>query len=368
MRYIGRSTSTDPMAPPVELSDLLREHRGELLRRWTELWEYVQSQRPESNFPDPPYEALLDLMPFDPSRSQSLPAPVSDWFERSPVFCSGAALCQLHVTVAALLIRKNIPERVELLRRLESSIETLMLATGTRRWMDNLYRESGAGSALHSERLAVIGHFAAGIAHEIGNPLASISAIVQLLERRTGDAFTIDQLAHVHEGVNRIARIVRELTDFARPARTLEVPTDVNEVLLSAVTLARYDRRTREITIETDLDPVLPSIPIVPDQLLQVLINLLINAIDALDGKGAITTSTRATGNAIRIAVRDNGHGIPAAILPRIFDPFFTTKPVGKGTGLGLSVSHGIISSFGGRIEVETAPGEGATFIVVLPI
>ena len=365
------------MIPPAPLTHIIREHRDALLGRWRELWDYVQRQRPESNFPDPPYGDILDVLPFDPKRSPALPSTVREWFEQSPIFCSGAALCQLHISVAALLIREDVPERAGILRSLELSIENMMLTAGTQRWLDNLYRHSGAGGALHAERLAVIGHFAAGIAHEIGNPLASISAIVQVLERRLEDPFLTGQLAHVRGGVDRIARIVRELTDFSRPARTAVYPTDVNEVVLSAVTLARYDQRTGSISIMTDLQPGIPPVAVVPDQLLQVLINLLGNAFK-FTRQGRIVLRVRVqrhpvdAGKELRFEVQDTGIGIADVQRARLFESFSQgdssiTRKYG-GTGLGLSICRLLIDLMGGEIGVHTVYGKGSMFWFTLPL
>ena len=141
----------------------------------------------------------------------------------------------------------------------------------------------------------------------------------------------------------------------------------VNDILATATRLMQYDHRAKKIEFVSDLSPTLPIVHVVPDQLLQVLLNLLINAVDAMDGVGTVETRTAHDQRGVSVSIRDSGHGIPASIIARVFDPFFTTKAVGKGTGLGLSVSYGIMKRYGGTIEVESEVGVGSTFTVHLP-
>ena len=222
----------------------------------------------------------------------------------------------------------------------------------------------------HSERLAAVGHMAAGIAHEVGNPLTSISSLVQLMQRRTSDVFLSENLSKIREHIYRITKIVRDLVDFSRPTLINRSSTDVNELVTSAVGLLKHDSRTRNIDFVIDTQPGLPSTMGVPDQLHQVLVNLLLNAVDAVtecDDKH-IAIVTESIDDFVQIRVVDNGCGIPTDIKNRIFEPFFTTKEVGKGTGLGLSVSHGIIKRMGGDISVDSVVDKGTTFTIRLPV
>ncbi len=351
----------------LTVTSFIERHRPEILEKWTELWNSVQRKRPESHFPDPPYEAILAHLPFDPPYAPPLGDELQHWFNIAPIFCSGAAFCQLQAVSASILIHERYEERGEILAELENSLEAMSLEAGTRRWIGAVLNDTSKKEAVHAERLAVIGQLAAGVAHEIGNPLTSISAIVQVLERRTEDPFTTEQLQHVKKSIDRIARIVRELVDFSRPAPSMPAPVQVNDILATAIRLVQYDHRSRSITYDCVCDPALPVIHLVPDQILQVFLNLLINAIDAMNGQGRITVRTSADAHNARISIADSGHGIPADILPRIFDPFFTTKPMGKGTGLGLSVSYGIVKRYDGSIDVTSEPGVGSTFTIVLP-
>jgi signal transduction histidine kinase len=222
---------------------------------------------------------------------------------------------------------------------------------------------------LHQEKMASLGLMAAGIAHEIGNPLASISSLVQVMQRRVKDPALQDHLDDLQEQVKRITRIVRELVDFSRPKSAEPQWVDVNEVVRSAVGLVRFDRRAKDVRFETDLAEELPPVRCVPDQLQQVLFNLLVNALDAVEGKGRrIVVRSWAEEDSVAVSVADDGIGIPEAIRQKIFEPFFTTKPVGRGTGLGLTVSYGIVRNFGGTLDVESREGQGSTFTVRLPL
>jgi len=220
-----------------------------------------------------------------------------------------------------------------------------------------------------SERLATVGHLAAGVAHEVGNPLTSISSLVQVMERKTDDDFIHGNLKKIREHINRIAKIVRELVDFSRPSSVEMTPTQINETVESAVGLLKYDGRCRHIDFEMNLERNLPKIECVPDQIHQVLINLLLNAIDAMQDQGdTIQVSTNRDNGSIRIAIKDQGVGMSPEVREKVFEPFFTTKNVGKGTGLGLSVSHGIVSKMGGTIQVTSKKNAGSTFTIELPI
>lgn len=219
-----------------------------------------------------------------------------------------------------------------------------------------------------SEKLAVIGQLAAGVAHEIGNPLASISSLVQLMQRKNNDEQLGEQLKTIKENIDRISKIVRELVDFSRPPGEDKVLLAITDVLKTAVGIVKYDKRVKNVEFVTDMDSELPMINIVPDQLLQVFVNILINALDAIEGEGKIEVKTYLENNFICIDIKDNGCGMEQEVINKIFDPFFTTKSVGKGTGLGLSVSYGIIKKLNGNITVKSKLNEGSIFTIKLPI
>lgn len=221
-----------------------------------------------------------------------------------------------------------------------------------------------------SERLATVGHMAAGVAHEVGNPLTAISSLVQVLQRKTDDEFIQVQLKKVREHIKRITKIVRDLVDFSRPASADITRAQVNDIIESAVGLLKHDARCRDVRFKLDLDKDLPKVNCIPDHVHQVLVNLFLNAVDALEDEDVpeIITQTERSNNHIIIKVSDKGMGMSEEVQQRIFEPFFTTKDVGSGTGLGLSVSHGIISKMNGSIHVDSTEGEGTTFTIELPI
>lgn len=219
-----------------------------------------------------------------------------------------------------------------------------------------------------SEKLAVIGQLAAGVAHEIGNPLTSISSIVQLLQRKVNEEFVNEQLANIRSNIDRISKIVRELVDFSRPPGHERSVIQITDVIKTAIGIVKYDKRVRKVEFDTQLASDLPRISLVPDQILQVFINILFNALDAIEGNGKIKVKTYHNNDSIFIEIKDNGCGMDKETISKIFDPFFTTKEVGKGTGLGLSVSYGIIKKFKGDILVQSEVKKGSTFTIKLPV
>jgi two-component system NtrC family sensor kinase len=220
-----------------------------------------------------------------------------------------------------------------------------------------------------SEKLAAIGQLAAGVAHEINNPLTAIIANAQILHRE------LPPNSDLQESVDLIARagaratqVVRNLLDFARKEEYHLGVTDPNETIERALELVQHEILSRGIRLEFNPDPNLPPILASQDHLQSVWLNLLLNAIDSLDKTPAeVHITTLRIGDEIHVKVADNGKGIPSDRLTRIFEPFYTTKAAGRGTGLGLSVSHRIVRQHGGRIGVESQVGVGSTFTVVLP-
>lgn len=219
-----------------------------------------------------------------------------------------------------------------------------------------------------SEKLAVIGQIAAGVAHEIGNPLTSISALVQILQRRSQDQFISEQLVNIKENIDRITKIVRELVDFSRPPSYETAIQDITDVIKTALGIVKYDKRIRKVKFDTDFKTILPNVSVAADQLLQVIINILINALDAIEGNGTISLKSDYDKTNVYLEITDDGCGMDGNTIAKIFDPFFTTKEVGKGTGLGLSVSYGIIKRFNGEIKVKSELNKGSSFIISLPI
>jgi PAS domain S-box-containing protein len=224
---------------------------------------------------------------------------------------------------------------------------------------------------VQQEKLAAVGQLVSGVAHELNNPLASVMAFAQLLLAAPGDAATDrSSVEAIHQEAKRAAKIVSNLLTFARQHQPERTATDLNRVVEDTLDLRRYALRVAQVDVTLALDPNLPVTWADPFQLQQVMLNLLTNAEHALaDRPGArtITVTTAHDRDLVTISVADTGPGIAPEHLQRIFNPFFTTKPVGEGTGLGLSISDGIVREHGGRIRVESSPGQGARFIVELP-
>lgn len=240
----------------------------------------------------------------------------------------------------------------------------------TRNYMSDITeRKSLEQSLLQTEKLSAIGQLAVGIAHEVGNPLAAISSIVQILEMESNQEFFTQKLSSIRQEINRISSILKNLVDFSRPKIATTTKIDVNSIINETAKIITYDKRAKHIDFEVSLSKNIPHTHLVPDELMQVLINLFINAVDAIGEKnGLVKVSSGLYENFIQIRIRDNGTGISQNDVNKIFDPFFTTKEIGKGTGLGLWISHGIIESLKGKISVESKLGQGTEFKILLPI
>ncbi len=227
---------------------------------------------------------------------------------------------------------------------------------------------------LHSEKLAALGRLAAGVAHEIGNPLTSISTFAQLLRETTQDEFTQNSLDVINTHIQRITDIVRRMATFARADALNIREVQLNDVLNSTLDLMRLDKRMKSsVDITVSFDPALPKIKIDEGQIAQVFINIILNAFDAMPNGGSLKVESRRGKDdhghdSVIIIFSDTGTGIPRNELQKIFDPFFTTKEAGKGTGLGLSLSYDIVKRFKGDIHVESEMGKGTAFSIFLPI
>ena len=218
---------------------------------------------------------------------------------------------------------------------------------------------------IHQEKMAAFGLLAAGIAHEVGNPLAALSSLIQILQRRGPDPYTAEKLDLAGRQVGRIRRAVRELVDFARPSASAAGPVHLAEVVDEALAITKYYHRTKDREIASDVTANFPPVRAARDHLAQVVLNLVLNAIDATGVGGRISLEASAEGEAVVLRVRDEGHGVAPADRARLFQPYFTTKP--KGTGLGLFVSRQVVQEMGGTLAYEPGPGPGATFALRLP-
>jgi signal transduction histidine kinase len=294
-------------------------------------------------------------------------------------------------------------------RRLAADLETLAQTEHQARLeLEQTHRElkQTQGQLVQSAKLAAVGQLAAGVAHEINNPLAFVLNNLAVLQRDTralpelirlyhqlaetaaphrrdlyqqilalGDQIDLpyvlenlqNMLARSREGVKRIQLIVQDLREFSGLDRaSILEESDLNAELASTLNIVRGRAHLKRVELEADLGP-LPRVTCFASKIGQVVLNLSVNAIDACAEGGKVIVRTCAAGG-VEIHVIDNGSGIDPAICDKIFDPFFTTKPPGQGTGLGLSISHAIVDEAGGQIDVESAPGQGSHFTVRLPL
>ena len=249
--------------------------------------------------------------------------------------------------------------------------ETFNFMASSLKERDERLKEYTTQQIMKSERLATLGQLAAGVAHEINNPLGAILMYSHLaLEETENEDPQRKNLEKVAAEATRCKNIVRGLLDFARQSEPNVEEADVNEILKRTLSVLQNQAQFQNITITTSLCSSLPKAMMDSGQIQQVFTNIILNAAEAIEGKGEVTIATRMakSGQLIEIEFTDTGCGISRENLEKIFDPFFTTKEVGHGTGLGLAVSYGIIARHKGSIEVNSSPGKGTTFIVRLPL
>jgi two-component system NtrC family sensor kinase len=250
-------------------------------------------------------------------------------------------------------------------------VEALMRDVSERKRLEDQARDL-YHQLLQAEKLAALGQTISGVAHELNNPLATILTWSERLCQRPVDEQTRRGLETILGESERAARIVRNLLTFARKRHTTRAMVDLNQVVRETLALRAYEQRLGNITILEALASGLPNVFADPHQVQQVLLNLLINAEQAMiaaHGRGSIIIRTwhDLERDAVVLEVNDDGPGVPEEVQPRIFDPFFTTKEVGKGTGLGLTVAYAIVQEHGGRISLQCRPAGGTSFYVELP-
>jgi signal transduction histidine kinase len=221
---------------------------------------------------------------------------------------------------------------------------------------------------IRTEKLAAMGTLAAGVAHEVNNPLASISSLIQMIraDQRVDDE-TRDKLKLISTQIQRITQVTKDMTDFASARPSAKRPVDINEVIESSLRLASFDKGFQVLSIHRRFTSEMPKISADSDQMQQVFLNLFLNARDAMPTGGDLFVGSDLDEEDVRVVIRDSGAGIEDVAKKQIFDPFFTTKPAGKGTGLGLAVCYGIMTAHGGSIEVNSKKNSGTEFIVRLP-
>lgn len=232
-------------------------------------------------------------------------------------------------------------------------------------------RQQLQASLAQSEKLAAVGQLAAGVAHEINNPLTTILANAQLLQRKIPqqDAELQEMLELIIQGSDRASQAVRALLDFSRRERYERAPVDLNQTIQRTVRFLRHELNSRSITLDFEAAPNLPKVVASQDHLQSVWLNLILNSIDAIyPDPGRIQITTCQIDEQVQIAISDDGQGIRSEHIQRVFEPFFTTKEISHGTGLGLAVCHQIVSRHGGQIFVSSKLGEGTTFTIHLPL
>jgi len=226
---------------------------------------------------------------------------------------------------------------------------------------------------LQAAKLAAVGEMAAGIAHELNNPLTSVTGFAELLlnDMEDGSASRADLELVLHEA-RRARDVVRRLLDFARQSESTRARVSINEIVDDVVALTRHLVHTGGVQLQLRLSENLPWVSVDQNQMKQVLLNLVHNALQAMPNGGEMEISTgvltRDHREWVTVSVRDTGVGIPPDVQARIFEPFYTTKGKQGGTGLGLSVTYGIVTDHGGQIDVESQPGQGSCFSVRLPL
>ncbi|MGZ3440813.1 MAG: sensor histidine kinase [Polyangia bacterium] len=219
------------------------------------------------------------------------------------------------------------------------------------------------------EKLVTVGRLAAGVAHEVGNPLAAVLGYVDLLlHDEPPDGPRREALERIRKETDRIRGIVADLLDYSRPMQGSVEAVQLADVVELALSLVRPQPRFTDVEVARALPPSLPPVAASQSRLVQVLLNLLLNAADAMDGRGRVAIEARTDGDAVELRVSDSGRGVAAADRAQIFDPFFTTKEPGQGTGLGLSISRSIVEAYGGTLTLAEARDAGATFVLRLPI
>jgi signal transduction histidine kinase len=258
---------------------------------------------------------------------------------------------------AALAFERTAAELVEERATLAAKVDELTRA--------NRALADARESLLRSEKLATVGRLAAGVAHEVGNPLGAISGYAEIARSRLppgADPRLADAIDRIASAAGRIDHTVRSLLDFARPA-TLDLgPVSVQAALDAALELARVQARFRNVEVAARIPAGLPRVRGRDRELCQVFLNLLLNAADAMEGRGRIEIDAAESAGVVEITLADSGSGIASDDLPRVFDPFFSTKAPGSGSGLGLAITHSIVESFGGTIDAANSEPMGAVF------
>jgi len=268
------------------------------------------------------------------------------------------------------LYKQRLSELYEQREKYDLSKELLKKEIIERQRAEEELRKS-QDQLIQSEKMAAVGQLVSGVAHELNNPLMAISAGAELMLRYVKDQTIQEDVESLHKDTQRAITIVRNLLSFARKKNPERKLVSLNDVVQSVIDLQIYELNLDNIDVISELDPDLPKTMADFQQLQQVFLNLTLNAWQAMKeahNRGTLVIRTQHSEDKLRVSFTDDGPGIPKKIVGRIVEPFFTTKDVGKGTGLGLSICYGIIQRHGGNLSIQSKAGEGATFIVEIPI
>lgn len=299
--------------------------------------------------------------------------------------CFAILLCFVLLSVLLVLVERPLEDLMDTIARVRRGDLSARVGFAKRRddigqlglqfneMVEQLERNRLEIEELHrremgrAEHLATLGELAAGLAHEIRNPLAGIAGVVDVMGKELpADSISRTVLADVQNEILHIQNILNDLLSYARPRPPTFHPADLNVTVEQAVTLARQQVRTRPVKINFSQNPALPPVVHDPALIQQVVLNLVLNGIQAIPGAGAVDVTIAREDDQALISVKDNGKGISPDALPKIFRPFFTTRK--EGTGLGLSLASGIVQSHAGKIEASSTLGQGTQFRVHLPI
>jgi len=301
--------------------------------------------------------SVIALQPF----AGSLAEP--DSYEDAPLVVEGAVTGMLRISISRPLSKGQRDLYFALAADVSRAIEQLGRQLDETRMVQE--------RLLQSEKMSSVGQLVSGVAHELNNPLTGIMGFAQMLMLRDLDEDARKEVETIYAEAERASKIVSNLLTFARRRRPAKEAANLNTLIERVLELRNYDLRVRNIDVRLDLEPALPDTMVDTNQLLQVLLNILLNAEQAMrseGGEGTLMIRTWSAPGSVRVSFTDTGPGMSAETLRRIFDPFFTTKDAGEGTGLGLTVSYGIIEEHGGRIWAESEQGRGTTFHIELPM